>query len=255
MSEFGHLVANDAVKQAYMETNDHPNPYFMFVGKYFFIKGIPTEFLYKDIYPITDMVARMIYPEGQKVSSDESKIRDWSNYDFNMYKYMRKSKKASTIHPSVDMAVKVVQALTNTRFHPLHKEIVVDFVKSKPGLFKPIIEVSNTRDYYDILNESGTLIGMSKDDFETGFTSSETVQLVLETLRTVDHEYIDTIYIEDLEKSIELAKNAKKDMKADVSPSSYWGTVKSKLSGIINPNLLESLKEEILDSEPLSSIE
>lgn len=251
MSEYGHIVAIDPVKQAYMSTLEEKSPYFMFVGKYFFIKGIEKDKLFKDIYCISDMIARFYYPEGNKIGEAEGIIKDhFHDPDFNKYKFLyRKPPKDRPTQPSVEMAVRICQSLMNCKHHPLWKEHVVSVVKSSPGLFKPIIEVSNLEDYWDVLSSSGTLMGMSKDEFTSGIISDETIQLILETLKTVEHEYIDTIFIEDLQLKIKKARVTKKKLsigeKIDKSSSDHdfpnKEEILNELADICNGNAYKDL--------------
>lgn len=238
LAEFGHVVQADEVKQAYMKLEEGKPAWSMFVGKYFFIRSTSGLKLFKPIYSVTDMVARFVFPERAKMSVEENTIRDWSKYDYNDYyfDYRDKSKidkqtLAPVVAPSISMAVRVTQSLMNIVNHPLFEEIVIQTVTSAPGLFKGLAGYANVKDYYTF-EDDGTLIGKSVDDLRVGFLESETANLVMETLTKVRHEYIETIYMEDLEEAIKRYRLTEKRIKSSDIKTQGHNALRSLTEGL-----------------------
>lgn len=218
LAEFGHLVQNDVVKQAYMEVKPDKSAWVMFVGKYYFIKSTSGLKLFKPIYSVVDMVARFVHPEQTKMSIEENSIRDWSEYDYNENQYIYRDAKAidpmtgvPVVSPSISMAVRITQSLMNIEHHPLSNEVVIDLVKSAPGLFKGLHGYADVKDYYTFEND-GTLIGKSDEEMRSSFLASPTAKLVMDTLTETNHVYKNIIYMEDLTGAISNYKVAKKRM-------------------------------------------
>jgi hypothetical protein len=252
LGEFGHEAAVDPVKQAFMLSTD-PEPYCYFVGKYFFFKG---ENPYKPVYCVSDMVARFVYPEDQNKGLEaELKLKEWTDYSFvNTYVTYSSNFKAKkgVGNPSLDIAVKLTQSLGNCEHHPLFDELVEDLVSKKPGLFYPLVheDLGNSAYFYDLVAQSGTLVGIDKDDFIQGFTAQTGVQKVLQVLKKTGFTY------ESYENYCDLSSLAEpigkyKSIRADINRGSEdvdelhsaLDSLSKKLSGRAVNDLRQMIKE------------
>lgn len=263
LAKFGHVVQADAVKQAYMEVKQDSPAWIMFVGKYYFMNSISGLKLFKPIYSVVDMVARFVHPEAAKMSIDERTIRDWSEYDYNRYKYTWKNLNSKdkfgekVIPPYIAMAVRLTQSLMNIENHPMSETIIEDLVHNAPGLFKGLVDYANVASFFNFSND-GTLVGMANEEMRDGFMKSPTVLHILRILTEVKHNYENVIYMEDLTEAIRMHKITRDRIENSDSPQaagSILGNLKDALyrkfgEGILSTKAYNDLKSICRDMRP-----
>jgi hypothetical protein len=129
---------------------------------------------------------------------------------------------------------------------------VEDLVSKKPGLFYPLVheDLGNSAYFYDLVAQSGTLVGIDKDDFIQGFTAQTGVQKVLQVLKKTGFTY------ESYENYCDLSSLAEpigkyKSIRADINRGSEdvdelhsaLDSLSKKLSGRAVNDLRQMIKE------------